>query len=128
MLGGADNTHHGQASTQIVRPGQPTEWGPQLTEVTASHCSTSLGDGSVTVSGGQRRSDPGGSARMDVYNFTTREWSRRGDMGQRRLGHSCSQVYLDPSDRPPRGIITDHSTAGAVLSVAVAGGEAEQVC
>ena len=123
VLGGA-NTDHVQSSTQIVRPGQATQWGPEMTEVTASHCSTTLGDGSVFVIGGQRRSDFTGSARTEVYNITTREWSRRADMGQRRLVHTCSQVYVDPSDHPLYGIIAGPSLPGAVLSVVVAGGEA----
>ena len=113
------------SSTQIVRPGQATQWGPEMTEQTTSHCSTTLGDGSVVVSGGQRNSDHfAGSARTEVYNITTSQWSRRADMGQRRASHSCSQVYLDPSGHSQIGIIVSPSDPGAVSSVVVTGGKA----
>ena len=49
-------------------------------------------------------------------------------MGQGRMGHTCSQVYVQPSDHPGIGNIAPPSNPGAVLSVAVAGGEAGQGC
>jgi hypothetical protein len=75
------------SSTQIVRPGMPTEWGSEMTEVVAGHCSRTLQDGSVIVTGGQRRSNPYGSAKTEIYNFTTRQWSQKKDTKQRRMHH-----------------------------------------
>ena len=44
-------------------------------------------------------------------------------MKQKRMGHTCAQVFLDPGTDPSCGIIAcDSSIPGAVLSVLVAGG------
>ena len=112
-----------QSSTQIVRPGQPTVLGPDMTEVTFGHCSSTLADNAVMVTGGSRRSDPDGSARTEVYSFTTQSWTRRGDMNQRRWLHSCSRVWLDSRSDPLKGIISQYVDNSSVLSVVVAGGE-----
>ena len=94
VLGGGDQDLQVQSYTQVVRPGQVTQWGPSMTEDTTMHCSTTLGDGSVMVSGGQRRSDQlTGSARTEIYNFTSGLWTARADMGQRRGLHSCVMEY-----------------------------------
>ena len=123
VLGGTDKDLYAQSSTQIVRPGQPTVWGPDMTEETVGHCSATLADNTVMVTGGGRRSAPTGSARTEVYSFTTRQWTRKGDMNQRRMIHSCSTVWLDRSDIPVNGIIASTVDISSVLSVVVAGGE-----
>ena len=123
MLGGADKDHHVQLSTQIVRPSQPTAWGPDMTEVAMGQCSSTLADNSVMVTGGRTRSDLHGSARSEVYNFTTQQWSKREDMNQSRFYHSCSTVWLDSSPDSITGIIPQIVTNRSVLSMVVAGGE-----
>ena len=123
VLGGLDKDLYVTSSTQIVRPGQSTVWGPDMTEGTTVHCSATLEDNTVMVTGGARRSDPGGSARTEVYSFTTQQWIRRADMKQRRLDHSCSTVWLDSSDNPFSGVIGYGVHNSSVLSVVVAGGE-----
>ena len=123
VLGGGDKDNYVQSSTQIVRPGQPTVWGPDMTEDASFHCSSTLEDNTVMVTGGMRRSDLTGSARTEVYSFTSQQWTRRGDMNQRRGWHSCSTVWLDSSSPPVSGIIAGTVTNSSVLSVVVAGGE-----
>ena len=51
VLGGVDKDLYPQLSTQIVRPGQPTVWGPDMTEETDGHCSSTLEDNTVMVTG-----------------------------------------------------------------------------
>ena len=124
MLGGQAKDGISQSSTQIVRPGQPTVRGPNMTEVAMSHCSATLGDNTVMVTGGGRRSDAiTGSSRTEVYSFTSEQWTRRVDMNQRRMGHSCSAVWLNSGDDPFTGVIDPTLTNSSVLSVVVAGGE-----
>ena len=124
MLGGQAQDDHVQSSSQIVRPGQPTVWGPEMTEVTMAHCTSALADNTVIVTGGGRRSDAiTGSARTEVYSFTDQQWTRRADMNQRRYWHSCSTVWLDSSSHPMTGIIPVTVSNSSVLSVVVAGGE-----
>ena len=124
VLGGGDKDLSLVSSTQIVRPGQPTVWGPDMTEVTQGHCSATLEDNTVMVTGGQRRgSGHGGSARTEVYSFTSQQWTRREDMNQRRLWHSCATVWLDSRDYPFDGIIDTGVSNSSVLSLVVAGGE-----
>ena len=53
VLGGGDASSHILATAQIVRPGKPTELGHAMTEETLGHCSTTLTDGSVIVTGGR---------------------------------------------------------------------------
>ena len=76
------------------------------------------------VTGGKRRSGRTGTARTEVYSFTTKQWARKANMNQRRMMHSCSAVWLDPSADPTKngiiGITVDNSS---VLSVVVAGGQ-----
>ena len=121
MLGGSDNAGV-HSNTQIVRPGQPTVWGPPMTDEAQGHCSTTLYDGSVMVTGGERHSSS--SARVQVFNITTKAWEERKAMMQKRYFHSCTQVWLDPNPNIHNGgmfvprIITNRS----VLSVVVAGG------
>ena len=123
VMGGVDLTAVYQ-STQVVRQGQPTEWGPNLTEAGAYHCATTLQDNSVILTGGQTRSNPYGSARTEVYNSTTKRWERKADMRYRRMGHSCTNVWLDPNTTNTKsGVIPDFLTDRSVLSVVVAGGK-----
>ena len=124
VVGGQAKDGISQSSTQIVRPGQPTVRGPDMTEVAMSHCSATLADNTVMVTGGGRRSDAiTGSARAEVYSFTSEQWTRRADMNQRRMSHSCSAVWLDSSGDPLTGVIDPTLTNSSVLSVVVAGGE-----
>jgi hypothetical protein len=120
VVGGSDADRYGQSTTQIVRHNQPTLPGPNMTEWAAWHCSTTLLDGSVIITGGQRHSNPDGSARTEMLSFTTREWSRLSNMGQRRFWHSCTQVWLDPDNND---ILNGLVTKTSVLGVVVAGGK-----
>jgi hypothetical protein len=121
-LGGIAADHHPSLSTQIVRPGRPTEWGPDRTEEAADHCSTTLQDGSVIVTGGRRSSNMGGSAKTEIYNFTTKQWSQKKDMKHRRVWHSCTQVWLSP-DALESQIVAGQATNKSVFSIVVAGGK-----
>jgi hypothetical protein len=122
ILGGFDAAKKAYlSSTQIVRPGYPTEPGPDMTEIAVSQCSTTLQDGSVIVTGGRRISNELGSPKTEIYNFATGEWSRKADMKQRRFVHSCTQVWLNPDD-PNSDILIGYVSSTAVLSVVVAGG------
>ena len=111
VLGGRDQSH-AHYTTNIVRPGQPTQPGPNMTEEANMHCSTTLLDGSVIITGGSRRSNPYGSARTEMLNLTTKEWSKLSNMRQRRLQHSCTQVWLNPYDSQDdilKGLVTNTS-------------------
>ena len=124
VLGGADKDHYIQSSTQIVRPGRPTQPGPAMTEAAAFHSSVMVPNGtdwSVMVTGGRRRSNLLGSPRTEVFSFSTGEWSRRADMQHRRFGHSCAAVWLDPQET--QGIIPILVDRHSVMSVVVGGGE-----
>jgi hypothetical protein len=121
VLGGTADGIHDVLTTQIVRPGRPTEWGPNMTEQVSGHCSTTLQDGSVIVTGGNRNNIRG-SSNTDIFNFTTGQWSQKKDMKQRRMIHSCAQVWLDPGNPSfLSGAVTNRS----VLSIVVAGGKPE---
>ena len=122
VLGGEDKDNYIQSSTQIVRPGRPTQPGPAMTEAAAFHCSASNGtDGSVMVTGGRTYINMTGSPRTEVFSFSTGEWSRRADMLHRRFGHSCAAVWLDPQEID--GIMAKFVYSDSVMSVVVAGGE-----
>ena len=122
VMGGMPDRHHFQSSTQIVRPGQPTQPGPDMTEGADGHCSTTLQDGSVIVTGGQRPSNYEGSARTEVFNFTTKEWRQVQDMRQRRAYHSCTQVWVTP-DNPDSDILYGYVSNTSVVTIVVAGGK-----
>ena len=96
VMGGADKDFYIQSGTQVVRQGQPTQWGPSLTEAGGAHCATTLQDNSVILTGGRTDSNLTGSTRTEVYNSTTRVWERWANMKQRRYGHSCTSVWVDP--------------------------------
>ena len=125
MMGGAEGAGDLQQRTQVVRQGQPTRWGPSLTEAGTDHCATTLQDTSVILTGGVTRSNRYGSARTDVYNSTTKRWERKADMRQGRFDHSCTNVWLepDPSFSIRTGVIAQMLTDRSVLSVVVAGGK-----
>ena len=57
VMGGMDAHHYALSSTQLVRPGHPTQPGPSLTEVVAYHCSVALQGDQVIMAGGQRQAD-----------------------------------------------------------------------
>lgn len=123
VMGGYDRNNNPHSTTQIVTPTGPTIWGPNMTERVSSHCSTTLGDGSVIVTGGGMGGY--GSTTVKIYNFTTGEWWRAMDMRQGRHVHSCAQVWLDPTEM--LGIIDLTPSDDSVVSVVVAGGE-RQYC
>ena len=102
-----------------------TVWGPNMTKEAWDHCSATLADNTVMMSGGMRKSARGGSARTEVYSFTTRQWTRREDMNQRKFSHSCSTVWIEsnPHSINEYGIIGNRLTNSSVLSMVVAGGE-----
>ena len=124
VMGGADEKHVYQ-STQVVRHGQPTRWGPNLPEIGSHHCATTLQDNSVILTGGMTRSNPYGSVRTEIYNSTTKRWERKADMRRGRFGHSCTNVWVNPDPRlsKPFGVIARTLTDTSVLSVVVAGGK-----
>jgi hypothetical protein len=120
ILGGVTKDHYIQSSSQIVRPGRPTQPGPAMTEASAHHCSKTLTSvGSVIVTGGRTHSNHTGSPRTEV--FTAGEWTRRADMLHRRFYHSCTAVWLDPQETDE--IIARIVKGDSVMSVVVAGGE-----
>jgi hypothetical protein len=121
VMGGLDANHYGLNITQIVRPGHSTQPGPNMTGWAYGHCSTTLQDGSVISMGGARPDNFGGSARTEVYNFTTKQWRQAHDMRQRRLYHSCTQVWVTP-DNPEDDILAPVHTNNSVISIVVAGG------
>ena len=121
VMGGVDKDHYIHSGTQVVRQGQPTQWGPSLTEDGAYHCATTLQDNSVILTGGKTDSNFTGSARTEVYNSTTKVWGRRSNMKQRRYGHSCTSVWVDPHPSAD-GVIASVESATTILSVVVAGG------
>jgi hypothetical protein len=121
VLGGQDAAFHPQHTTQIVRHGKPTQPGPDLTDWAAMHCSATLHDGSVIITGGRRPDNPYGSARTEMLNFTTQKWSKLSNMQQGRVYHSCTQVWLDPDD--PDDILRGSVTKTSVMGVVVAGGK-----
>ena len=120
VMGGVGAGRHPLSSTQIVRPGQPTQPGPHMSGVALGHCSTTLLDGAVIVTGGFRQDNPGGSARTEVLNTNTGLWRQWMDMKQRRSWHSCTQVWVTPdADNILNTILTNSS----VLATVVAGGK-----
>ena len=125
VMGGVDG-HSAIQWTQMVRQGQPTQWGPNLTEAGGNHCATTLQDNSVILTGGMTLSNRfSGGARTEIYNSTTKRWERKADMRQRRISHSCTNVWLepDPSFSIRTGVIAGKLTDRSVLSVVVAGGK-----
>ena len=91
---------------------------------TSGHCSVTLEDGSVMTTGGRRDSTPSGSPKMEVYNFTSKFWTRKADLRMRRFNHSCTQVWLNTEDPDVNGIVqTGTVSNNSVLSVVVAGGK-----
>ena len=121
VMGGLDAVNHPLSNTQIVRPGQPTQAGPNMTGVAYGHCSTTLLDGSVIVTGGGRPDNPWGSARTEVLDITTGLWRQVHDMRQSRGYHSCSQVWVTP-DNPDDDLLTNRLTKRSVTTIVVAGG------
>ena len=122
ILGGENASYDPQIITQIVRSGMPTERGPDMTEIAVGHCSVTLEDGSVIVTGGLRRSNVDGSSKTEIYSFKTKKWSKKRDMKQRRLWHSCTQVLLRP-DEPNSHILSPIVTNTSIISIVVAGGK-----
>ena len=122
VMGGMQDNHHFLPTSQIVRLGQPTEPGPHMTEWVAGHCSTTLQDGSVVITGGLRKSNHAGSAMAEVYNFTTGQWRQVQNMRQGRFFHSCTQVWLSPDD-PESDILSSYVTNTSIISIVVAGGK-----
>ena len=106
------------STTQIVRPGQTIQPGPNMTGAAYGHCSITMLDGSVIVTGGRRLYKDGGSARTEVYNFTTGHWRTVQPMTQRRMFHSCTQVWVTPESDILSGAVTNSS----VISIIVSGG------
>ena len=120
VMGGVGAGRHPLSSTQIVRPGQPTQPGPHMSGWALGHCSSTLQDGAVIVTGGIRPDNLGGSARTEVLNTSTGVWVQGRGMRQRRAGHSCTQVWVTPD---ADDILTPTLTNTSVLTTAVAGGK-----
>ena len=122
VMGGVDAGWHPLSSTQLVRPGHHTQPGPDMTGWAAGHCSTTLQDGAVMVTGGARPDNPGGSARTEMLNTSTWTWREGVALQQRRTVHSCTQVWVTP-DALYDDILTAGLTNSSVLSTVVAGGK-----
>ena len=111
-------------STQVVRQGQPTQLGPNLTEWKVEHCATTLQDNSVILTGGLTSSNSYASARTEIYNSTTKRWERKADMRHGRHSHSCTNVWLDTNPHSFAWPVIAMTMADtSVLSVVVAGGK-----
>ena len=82
-------------------------------------CATTLGDGSVIVTGGQTDPQEQGSRKVQVFNISRGTWEDRADMRHARLYHSCAQVWIDPQSIPFINHLGNHSVA----SVMVVGGK-----
>ena len=124
VMGGVDAHHHALSSTQLVRPGHPTQPGPSLTGGVASHCSVALQGDQVIIAGGQRLADRGhGSDVVEILNTSSHQWTKTGSMKNPRDGHSRAQVWLDP-DRLDGNILSGDVSNTSVLSMVVAGGKA----
>ena len=69
-------------------------------------------------------STPSGSPKAEVYNFTSKLWTRKANLRMRRLNHSCTQVWLNMESPDVNGIVQTGSVSNnSVLSVVVAGGK-----
>ena len=125
VIGGGDKNNYRLSTTQIVRPGLPTEKGPDMTEDADSHCSTTLAkNNKVIITGGKRMSEPDGSNKTEVYSFDRQEWTTLAKMNERRFQHSCAPVWLNPHpDTSIDGIITGMPNNSSVLGGVVAGGK-----
>ena len=123
VMGGDDAHHYALSSTQLVRPGHPTQPGPSLTGWVTGHCSVALQGDQVIIAGGQRLADRGhGSDVVEILNTSSHQWTKTGSMKNPRDGHSRAQVWLDPDD--PDGILSGYVSNTSVLSMVVAGGKA----
>ena len=121
VLGGEDAQNHLLSSTQLVRPGHPTQPGPGLTGGVAMHCSVSVEDGNkILMTGGARHGDI--SAKAEVLDYAQSSWHSIASMNQARADHSCAQVWLSPND-PYSDILSGAVGNSSVLSAVVAGGE-----
>jgi len=118
VLGGRDAQRHPLSSTQLVRPGHPTQPGPGLTGGVSGQCSVSVeGGDKILMTGGGR---PGGaSARAEVLDYAQSSWHSIASMNQARMQHSCAQVWLSPDDS---NILSGLVGNSSVLSAVVAGG------
>ena len=95
-----------------------------MTEWAGWHCSTTLANNTVFVTGGQRRSGWYGSNKTEVYSFDRQEWTTLAEMNERRYLHSCAPVWLNPHpDTSMDGIITTMPNNSSWLGVVVAGGK-----
>ena len=121
ILGGMDGNLNTTLKTQIVRPGMATEYGPDMQEPSLGHCSTTLLDGSVIVTGG-RQTPFMANGKTRIYNITTKQWEAKQDMKQSRSDHSCAQIWLSPND-PMSDFINGLVGSTSVLSIVVAGGK-----
>ena len=119
--------HDFDNSTQIVRPGQPTQFGPKLfRDFWFQGCAAALGNGSAAATGGSdghRTSSP----QLRVYNRSTQQWEVREDMKHSRQEHSCATVLLCTTEDAIDGLIIgasgSTSNRNTITSVMVAGGE-----
>ena len=114
-------------STQIVRPGQPTQFGPKLFQDNwYEGCAAALGNGSVAATGGWDGHSTS-SPQLRVYNSSTQQWEVRADMKHGRQFHSCATVLLCTTDDDRDGLIFGASGSSpigdTITSVMVAGGE-----
>ena len=88
------------------------------------HCSSTLADGSVIVTGGETVSNRFGTRLTEVFNATTLRWEKRADMQQGRFYHVCTSVWLEtnPSVEQNDGIIAQQVQPYHRLGLVVAGG------
>ena len=120
VLGGQDAQDHLLSSTQLVRPGHPTQPGPGLTGGVDAQCSVSVEGGDKILMTGGGRPGVGVGAWAEVLDYAQSSWHSIASMNQARVYHSCAQVWLSPDDS---NILSGLVGNSSVLSAVVAGGE-----
>ena len=119
IIGGELENNSVYLGTQIVRPGHPTVQGPAMQEWAKQHCSTSLGDDRILVTGGKRMTQPYSSDQVEILNTKTGVWTQVSRLQQQRAQHSCTSVWLSPDDT---NILRGVAGNSSVLTGVVAGG------
>ena len=122
VIGGEDAQHSVTWTTQIVRPGSKTKQGPDMRMSVGGPCSTELPGERIFITGGGRRTQPGGSDVAEILHLQSGEWQDVGRLNNARMYHTCTSVWVNQhgtaGDIFNKGVVTNTS----VLSVAVAGG------
>ena len=73
------------------------------------------------VTGGKRHNQPSSNV-AEILDLQTGQWQDIGRLKQKRWGHSCAPVWVDPIGKGGN-IISGMVTNTSVLSMVVAGGK-----